>query len=82
MSPTPYHCHPQRGGGRRKIAITAEDGSRLVLETLDKQLLAAKIIQAQVLLGGSRAEAEAIAAEAVVEQRHAKRWFGRLLNLR
>ena len=71
-----YHRHPKRGGGRSVVYITAADGTSLRLESLDEQLLAAQIIQAQLILGASREDAEATAAKEVLARRRAKKWFG------
>ena len=71
-----YHPNSEKGGGLRIAKITDKNGQVVNLERLDEQLMAAKIIQAQVLLGASREEAEAIAVEAVLERRKARRWFG------
>jgi len=71
-----YHPHTPRGGGLRIAKITDKNGQVVKLERLDEQLYAAQIIQAQMLLGASREEAEAIAAEAILERRKAKWWFG------
>ena len=71
-----YNRHVSRGGGLRVASIVGEDGQAVKLERLDEQLYAAQIIQAQMLLGASRPEAEAIAAEAVLDRRKARRWFG------
>ncbi len=71
-----YHPHTTRGGGLRIAKITDKNGDVVKLECRGDQLYAAQIIQAQVLLGASREEAEAIAADAVLERRKARRWFG------
>ncbi len=71
-----YHPHSEKGGGLRIAKITDKNGQVVKLERLDEQLYAAQIIQAQVLLGASREEAEAIAAEAILERRKARQWFG------
>lgn len=71
-----YHPRSEKGGGLRIAKITDKNGQVVKLERLDEQLYAAQIIQAQVLLGASREEAEAIAAEAILEHRKARRWFG------
>ena len=71
-----YNRHVSRRGGLRVASIVGEDGQVVKLERLDEQLYAAQIIQAQMLLGAPREEAEAIAVEAVLDRRKARRWFG------
>lgn len=75
MSEKPYRKRPPRGGGRQLVYITDADSNQIPLTTFNEQLAAAQIIQAQMLLGASRAEAEASAAEQIQQLRHMRRWL-------
>ena len=70
-----YKRRVPRGGGRSIVYITARDGSRVRLSDFREQVLAAQKIMAGGLLGLNREEAEAQAAEAILELRRTKAWF-------
>lgn len=74
MKCQPYHPHRPRGGGRRNVRLTTTTGQPIALQTFNEQFAAAQLIQAQLLLGADRAEAEAFAAQRILEIRHALRW--------
>ena len=71
-----YHPHARRGGGYRVLTIHGESGP-VQLKSLNEKLLAARIIQAHLILGASRQEAEAAAAEEVQARHQSRRWFCR-----
>ena len=75
MSEKPYRKRIPRGGGRQIVYITDTDGNPVSLTTFNEQLAAAQIIQAQMLLGASREEAEASAAEQIKQLRRVRRWL-------
>ncbi len=75
MAKQPYRKYTPRGGGRQSVHITDAEGSPISLTTFNEQLAAAQIIQAQMLLGASRAEAEASASEQIQQLRRVKRWI-------
>ena len=75
MSEKPYRKHTPRGGGRQIVYITDADGNSLPLTTFNEQPAAAQIIQAQMLLGANREEAEASAAEQIIQLRRVRRWL-------
>ena len=70
-----YKRRVPRGGGRSIVYITARDGSSLRLSDFREQVLAAQKIMANGILGLNREEAEAQAAEAILELRRTKAWF-------
>ena len=74
MKCQPYHPHRPRGGGRRNVCLITATGQPIALKTFNEQFAAAQLIQAQLFLGAERAEAEAFAAQRILEIRHAKRW--------
>lgn len=61
MKCQPYHPHRPRGGGRRHVCLTTATGQPIALKTFNEQFAAAQLIQAQLLLGADRTEAEAFA---------------------
>jgi hypothetical protein len=75
MSEKPYRKHTPRGGGRQIVYIADADGNPLPLTTFNEQLAAAQIIQAQMLLGARREEAEASAAEQIEQLRRMRKWI-------
>lgn len=72
-----YHPRKPKGGGRSAVTIHTADGKPLTLWDFNEQLAAAQMIQAQLLLGANREEAEAVAAERILELRQAKKWLGK-----
>ncbi|MCB9136581.1 MAG: hypothetical protein H6636_14245 [Anaerolineales bacterium] len=74
MKCQPYHPHRLCGGGRSQVRLTTLDGQSIALKTFNEQFAAAQLIQAQLFLGVDRAEAEAFAAQRILEIRHVKRW--------
>ena len=75
MSKQPYRKRIPRGGGRQIVYIRDVDGNPVSLTTFNEQLAAAQIIQAQMLLGARREEAEASAAEQIIQLRRVRRWL-------
>ncbi len=71
---TRYRIDERPTSGRRPVAITGHNGE-IVLTTFNEQLAAAQVIQAQMLLGATREEAEAVAAEIILQRRKAQKWF-------
>lgn len=76
-TPTPYHRHPEKGGGRRAETIFTVDGTPVVLKTFSEQLRAAQIMDPLLKAGFSRSFAEAEAARVILELCRAKKFFGR-----
>lgn len=62
------------------VCLTTATGQRVILQTFNEQFAAAQLIQAQLFLGADRAEAEAFAAQRMLEIRHAKQWANRARN--
>jgi len=73
----PYHLHRSRGGGRVTVCLTTLTGQHVCLKAFNELYAAAQLIQAQLFLGADRAEAEAFAAQRILEIRHAKQWANR-----
>ena len=62
------------------VCLTTATGQRVILKTFNEQFATAQLIQAQLFLGADRTEAEAFAAQRILEIRHAKQWVDRTRN--
>lgn len=72
-----YNPRKPKGGGRSAVILHTADGKPLTLWDFNEQFAAAQMIQAQLLLGADREEAEALAAARILELRQAKKWFSK-----